>query len=73
MMSDPTRIVAAVSPDPPSNLQVIQQSSSSITISWFAVTGSANGGSPVTGYTIHWKDQVDTEYTVAGTTTESTL
>jgi hypothetical protein len=73
VMSDPTRIVVAVSPDPPSNLQVIQQSSSSIAISWFAVTGSANGGSPVTGYTVYWKPQADTDYTITGTTTESTL
>jgi hypothetical protein len=37
------------------------------------VTGSANGGSHVTGYTVYWKAQDDASYVVAGTTGQSTL
>ena len=72
-MSDATRIVAADNPEAPTGLQVIQQSSTQITISWFAVPGEDNGGSPITGYQVYWKESTDANYVIAGVTTESTL
>lgn len=45
-----TRIIAANAPNAPTGLQIIYQSSTAITVGWFAVVGAANGGSPITGY-----------------------
>lgn len=72
-MSNSTRIVTAVAPDPPTNIQALQQSSTSITVSWFAVTGDANGGSPVIQYSVYYKQTTETVFILAGNTTASTL
>lgn len=66
------RIVAAVAPDAPTGLQPLVQGSSSITISWFAVTGVANGGSPITKYEVWWKTATDQQYASAGEVGAST-
>jgi len=65
-MSTSTRIVAAVAPTAPLGIQSVALSSSSISISWFQVTGTLNGGSPVTGYSVYWKNQNNSTYTLAG-------
>ena len=73
LLSSSATIVAALAPQPPTNIQAIQQSSTSITISWFAVTGTSNRGSPITGYYVYWQKTTDSTYTLAGTTTANTL
>ena len=70
-LSPAVKVVAAVAPDAPTGLQILAQSSTSITISWFAVTGSANGGSPITSYSVFWKTETDTTYQLSGTTLAS--
>ena len=72
-LSSSVTIVAAVAPSPPSTIQILAQSSSSITISWFAVTGSAMGGTPISSYLVSYKESTDTVYTTAGSTTSTTL
>ena len=57
--SPSVRIVAAIPPDAPLGLQILQQGSATIDISWFAVTGVANGGSPITYYEAYWKTSTD--------------
>ena len=73
LQSRSVRIVAAVVPDPPSVLQIVSQSSSSVTVGWLAVTGNATGGSPIKSYQIMWKSASDTTYTSAGFTSSSSL
>jgi hypothetical protein len=60
------RIVAGIAPEPPSVLQIIAQSSTSITVGWLAVTGTATGGTPITSYQVYWKSSTDFTYTLAG-------
>ncbi len=72
-LSSSATIVAAVAPSPPSTIQILAQSSSSITISWFAVTGSAMGGTPISSYLVSYKESTDAVYTTAGSTTSTTL
>jgi len=64
--------VAAVAPDAPQGLQILSQSSNSITISWFAVIGEANGGALIRTYQVWWKTETDQTYVEAGTTVAST-
>ena len=72
-LSSQATIVAAVAPSPPSTIQILAQSSTSITISWFAVTGSAMGGTPISSYLVTYKLSTDSVYTTAGSTTSTTL
>jgi len=51
-ISSSVTIVAAVAPQPPSTIQVLSQSATSITVGWFAVTGSAMGGTPISSYLV---------------------
>ena len=86
-----TQAVAATNPSPPHGLQVSSLSAGTLDISWQApewssdrdladfLAGGTNvgdGGSPITGYTVQWKESADSwdtpadvsEETVTGTT-----
>ena len=61
-LSDPVSRLAASIPNPPVNLQILSQSTSTISFSW--EEASNNGGSPVTDYQILWNGGSGTIYSV---------
>ena len=85
-VSAPTAIAAATVPDPPQNLEVSAGSEGDLELSWEAPTWDddsfsnlgvvGDGGSPITGYKVQWKEAAHSwdsaadvsEATVTGTT-----
>ena len=68
-ISAPTSPVTATVPDPPQNLEALTGTAGALQLTWEAPTwddGSfsehgavGNGGSPITGYTVQWKEAAD--------------
>ena len=71
VLSAPTAVVAPTVPDPPRNLAVASGGSGALSVEWEAPVWSlsawlfdgstdvGDGGSPITGYTVQWREDTD--------------
>ena len=71
IVSAPTAVVAPTVPDPPRNLAVASGGSGALSVEWEAPvwdlrawlydgsTDVGDGGSPITGYTVQWREDTD--------------